>query len=232
MAWHKPILDDLRAGRTTTVEHKGPAMFGRIGDGQLATVSPANDQPLSPDDLVFVYCQGNQMIRLIAAVDNDRYQIADARGKSLGWVHTDDIHGKVIAISTPEDLLATLTIDGTETSPFNVWIHHQTDPYPGGHTYHWLIPRRLVGPFHAAEFASCRSPNHDQQRNWLLWLQPILCNWSCNLAAERFLQFDHPVDYQYVLNTIESLNVTDDRLALDGVCSPFVRTGDYAEKAT
>lgn len=232
MARHNPILDELRNGRPARVEHKGSAMFGRIQDGQLATVAPVDGEPVRPDDLVFVYCQGNHLIRLIAAVDSDLCQIADARGKSLGWIKSDHIHGKVVAISTPKDLLATLTIDGSETSPFNVWIHHQSDPYPGGHTYHWRIPTRLVGPFDAVDFTTSESPDHDQQRQWLFWLQFILRNWSCNLAVERRLHVNHPVNYEYVLNTITSLTVTEDLLVLDGVCSRFVRDSGPAAMAT
>ena len=129
MAWFKSNLNELRAGRTTKIEFKGRTMFGYIENGQIATVVPFASQSLKPGDLVFGRFQGNYLIRLINDMNDDRFEIIDAHDKSFGWVSSDDIHGKVITISTPNDLLATLTIEGIETSPFNIWIHHQSFPY-------------------------------------------------------------------------------------------------------
>jgi hypothetical protein len=227
MVWYKPILDQLRAGRTTTLEQRGFKMFNHIRDGQIATLAPPDGRPFNFDDLVFVYCQGNYLIRLIAAIDGNRFLIADSHGKLLDWVDSDAIHGKVIAVSTPDDLFAKLTIDGNETSPFEVCILSQSDPYPGGHNYHWLIPRRLVGSgrFHSAKFSTCHLPKQDQSHSWLFWLESILQDWACNLATERQLGCDFPADYRFFLNAVESLTVTKDQLIVDGICSPAVRSG-------
>jgi hypothetical protein len=37
-----------------------------------------------------------------------------------------------------------LEIDGQEFALEGIWIHHQRDPYPGGHEYHLRVPTALA----------------------------------------------------------------------------------------
>jgi hypothetical protein len=140
-------------------------------------------------------------------------------------VPPDAVLGKVVRVETPAELLPVLRVDGNPVSPHAVWIHHQRDPYPGGHRYQWRIPVLLIEPkvFDYAKLKTCTMPDEDTSSHWLFWLGSILAHWSRLIATER--GDESPDGLQFVLNTIEDLTVTESDVTVTGVCSPFVRAG-------
>jgi molybdenum cofactor cytidylyltransferase len=98
-----------------------------------------------------------------------------------------------------------LLIDGAEVDLANVWIHHQDDPYPGGHRYCLWLPGPLAGDWLT------------DPRDRLFWLASQLSIWRMkhgSQAAEPWL---------FVLNTIDAVISVGQGVEIRGDCSPFVR---------
>jgi len=102
LAWHRHIIDSLRACQKVEVKHHGHAMLGRIEDGDIATVAPIGKHAVDIGDMVLVFCEGNYLIRMIGDVHGLRFRIDDMRGKTLGWVNYEAVQRKVATISKPQ----------------------------------------------------------------------------------------------------------------------------------
>jgi hypothetical protein len=98
MSWVKDALADLHGGRLAKVRPSGGSMRGRIESGQLVTIAPAAAADLHVDDVVFVHWKGNYLLHLVKAIEPGRFLIGNNIGKVNGWVASDAIIGKVIAV--------------------------------------------------------------------------------------------------------------------------------------
>ena len=112
-------------------------------------------------------------------------------------------------------LCSSCLIDGVEVPATTVWTHQQDDPFPAGHTYRILVP---IG--HPLQ-PSSTLPIHtrlDRQHggSWFFLLSAILPR-------------DSEARFDYVLNTIDSVEQTESSLVISGIASPFVR--DFSSKA-
>jgi len=69
-------------------------MTGIINDGQQVTVRPLrDDDTLAPGDVVLCRVKGAQFLHLVKAVQGDRYQIGNNRGRINGWISRSAIFG-------------------------------------------------------------------------------------------------------------------------------------------
>ena len=83
-------------GETVKCRPKGNSMIGLINSGQLVTIEPITDETiLSKGDIVLCKVKGHYYIHLVNAIGKDeRYQIANNRGRINGWTK------KVVGIVT------------------------------------------------------------------------------------------------------------------------------------
>lgn len=73
-------------------------MVGKISSGQLCTVSPIGDKPVERGEIVLCKVGGNQYLHLVKAVQGDRFQIGNNRGKVNGWTTVSGIFGRCIDV--------------------------------------------------------------------------------------------------------------------------------------
>jgi hypothetical protein len=98
MGWADHAIKELQAARTVQIRPRGNSMKGKVDDGALVTLSPADPSTLAPDDIVLVRVSGRVYLHLIKAVSGGRFQIGNNRGGINGWVGPSAIYGKAVKI--------------------------------------------------------------------------------------------------------------------------------------
>lgn len=94
MSWATGHIERLQAGDTVSFRPRGHSMTGIINDGQLVTVRPLQDEEvLVPGAVVLCRVKGSQYLHLVKAVQGDRYQIGNNRGRINGWISRPAIFG-------------------------------------------------------------------------------------------------------------------------------------------
>lgn len=73
-------------------------MQGKIESGQLCTVEPVLPETLEAGDVVLCKVNGRQYLHLVKAIQGDRFQIGNNRGRINGWVNANSIFGKCIRV--------------------------------------------------------------------------------------------------------------------------------------
>ena len=69
-------------------------MVGRIESGQLCTVAPTDPVTLRVGDIVLCKVKGHEYLHLIKAIQGERIQIGNNRGRINGWISAESILGK------------------------------------------------------------------------------------------------------------------------------------------
>ncbi len=99
MGWATRLIERLNAGETVSFRPRGNSMQGKIESGQLCTVVPIDESAyLKIGDVVLCKVGGNEYLHLIKAVDGDRFQIGNNRGRINGWVGKNSIYGRCVRI--------------------------------------------------------------------------------------------------------------------------------------
>ncbi len=73
-------------------------MKGKVESGQLCTVAPVEASTLEVGDIVLCKVGGAQYLHLVKAIQGDRYQIGNNRGRINGWIGSNCIYGKLIQV--------------------------------------------------------------------------------------------------------------------------------------
>ena len=99
MGWALNYIAKLEAGEPVSFRPRGNSMKGKIESGQLCTIEPiADPTSLLPGDIVLCKVAGNEYLHLIKAIQGQRFQIGNNRGRINGWVGPNSIFGKLIRI--------------------------------------------------------------------------------------------------------------------------------------
>jgi phage repressor protein C with HTH and peptisase S24 domain len=99
MSWATHYIAKLKNGENVSFRPRGNSMQGKIESGQLCTVEPISDfERLQKGDIVLCKVNGNEYIHLIKAIQGNRFQIANNRGRINGWIGTNSIFGKCVKI--------------------------------------------------------------------------------------------------------------------------------------
>ncbi|MEW4489593.1 hypothetical protein AB1L42_16035 [Thalassoglobus sp. JC818] len=108
----------------------------------------------------------------------------------------------------------TIQVDGQHASPSEIVLHFQADPFPGGHRYEMVIPRKAISGelWEYTKFEDTKNPSEDQARNWFYWIPSLL------------QRQDEAARAKFVLNNVQHIRVSHDEVLLCGDCSPFVTT--------
>lgn len=99
MGWAAHYIEKLKAGETVAFRPRGNSMVGKIESGQLCTVVPVQDySTLKVGDIVLCKVGGSEYIHLIKAIQPERYQIGNNRGRINGWVGANSVFGKCVKV--------------------------------------------------------------------------------------------------------------------------------------
>ena len=98
MGWAAHHIEKLRQGETVSFRPRGNSMSGKIESGQLCTVVPVDHGSLRVGDIVLCKVNGSEYLHLIKAIQGERFQIGNNRGRINGWVSANSIYGKCVAI--------------------------------------------------------------------------------------------------------------------------------------
>ena len=105
-----------------------------------------------------------------------------------------------------------ITVDGVPRDPGVFWQHYQDDPYPGGHryevVYHSAHARELFRDLPASASSRLDRSTTSTFLHYIYW----------SLGRQTAEQ-----PWEFVLNTIDTVETTDDTVRIAGECSPFVR---------
>ena len=94
MGWAANYIEKLRAGETVAFRPRGNSMVGKIESGQLCTVAPVDAAALKVGDIVLCKVRGREYLHLVKAIQGERFQIGNNRGRINGWVSANAIFGK------------------------------------------------------------------------------------------------------------------------------------------
>lgn len=99
MGWATQYISMLNNGETVKFRPRGNSMAGKIESGQLCCVEPVSDPTsLAVGDIVLCKVNGTQYIHLIKAIQGQRFQIGNNRGRINGWITATSIFGKCIKV--------------------------------------------------------------------------------------------------------------------------------------
>ena len=99
MGWAANYIAKLKAGESVAFRPRGNSMVGKIESGQLCTVEAIQDHSkLRVGDIVLCKVGGSEYLHLIKAIQGERFQIGNNRGRINGWVGGNCIFGKCVQI--------------------------------------------------------------------------------------------------------------------------------------
>lgn len=73
-------------------------MSGKIESGQLCTVEPIDSKPIEVGDIVLCKVNGREYLHLVKAIQGQRFQIGNNKGRINGWITANSIFGKCVSI--------------------------------------------------------------------------------------------------------------------------------------
>ena len=84
----------LRAGKTVTVRPRGHSMTPRVRDGESVTLHPfAAGAAPQVGQVVLCKVKGTFYLHLVTALDGERVQIGNMRGRINGWTSREQVYG-------------------------------------------------------------------------------------------------------------------------------------------
>ena len=98
MGWASHYIQKLQAGQTVSFRPRGNSMAGKIESGQLCTVAPVGSAELKIGDVVLCKVRGAEYLHFVKAIQGDRFQIGNNRGRINGWVTKSAIFGRCIKV--------------------------------------------------------------------------------------------------------------------------------------
>lgn len=98
MGWAAAYIGKLREGETVSFRPRGHSMKGKIESGQLCTVEPVDAAELAVGDIVLCKVHGQEYLHLIKAIQGERFQIGNNRGRINGWISAIGIFGRLVRV--------------------------------------------------------------------------------------------------------------------------------------
>jgi hypothetical protein len=98
MGWASQYIAGLSVGETVRFRPRGDSMRDKIESGQLCTVEPVDPATLAVGDIVLCKVNLRQYLHLVKAIQGDRFQIGNNRGRINGWISANAIFGKCVRI--------------------------------------------------------------------------------------------------------------------------------------
>ncbi|MEV6241387.1 hypothetical protein [Lentzea sp. NPDC051838] len=89
---------EVAAGRQVEFRPTGNSMVPLIRSRQLVTVAPVDPAAVEVGDIVLCRVAGTTYLHLVSAINGDRVQISNNRGRVNGWSGHNRIFGLCIAV--------------------------------------------------------------------------------------------------------------------------------------
>ena len=100
MGWASAYIEKLRGGEPVSFRPRGHSMSGKIDSGQLCTVEPVDPSTLRVGDIVLCKVNGREYLHLVKAIQGERFQIGNNRGRINGWVSAGSIFGLCVKVES------------------------------------------------------------------------------------------------------------------------------------
>jgi hypothetical protein len=98
MGWALAYIEKLRRGEPVSFRPRGHSMSGKIDSGQLCTVEPVDPSTVRVGDIVLCKVNGREYLHLVKAIQGERFQIGNNRGRISGWVSAGSIFGLCVKV--------------------------------------------------------------------------------------------------------------------------------------
>jgi hypothetical protein len=98
VGWASTYIEKLRGGEAVSFRPRGNSMAGKVESGQLCTVEPVNPADQSVGDIVLCKVNGREYLHLIKAIQGQRFQIGNNRGRINGWISAAAIFGVCVKV--------------------------------------------------------------------------------------------------------------------------------------
>jgi len=98
MGWASHYIAKLKNGETVSFRPRGNSMSGKIESGQLCTVKPVGPKDVEVGDIVLCKVKGYEYLHLVKAIQGQRFQIGNNKGRINGWITANSIFGKCVSI--------------------------------------------------------------------------------------------------------------------------------------
>jgi hypothetical protein len=98
MGWASHYIAKLKNGETVSFRPRGNSMSGKIESGQLCTVEPIDLEHIGVGDIVLCKVKGREYLHLVKAIQGQRFQIGNNKGRINGWISANSIFGKCVTI--------------------------------------------------------------------------------------------------------------------------------------
>jgi hypothetical protein len=98
MGWATGHIASLRAGQTVSFRPRGNSMSPKIESGQLCTVAPVDVSEVSVGDIVLCKVNGSEYLHLVKAIQGQRFQIGNNRGRINGWIGPNAVFGRLVRV--------------------------------------------------------------------------------------------------------------------------------------
>lgn len=95
MGWADRYIEKLQAGETVEFRPSGNSMTGIVNHRDLVVVAPIEGD-LMVGDVVLCKVAGSQYLHIVKAIDGDRVQIGNNKGRINGWCNRTAIYGRMI----------------------------------------------------------------------------------------------------------------------------------------
>ncbi len=100
MGWASANIEKLRGGESVSFRPRGHSMSGKIDSGQLCTVEPVDPATLRVGDIVLCKVNGREYLHLVKAIQEERFQIGNNRGRINGSVSAGSIFGLCVKVES------------------------------------------------------------------------------------------------------------------------------------
>lgn len=100
MSWADRAKEALRNGETVRVRPRGHSMRPKVNDGDRVTLEPCEPADLEVGSIVLVRVGGSDYLHLVTAIDGQRFQIGNNRGRINGWVGPAAIYGRATKVES------------------------------------------------------------------------------------------------------------------------------------
>ena len=95
MGWATQVIELLKEGEVVQCTPRGNSMKGKIESGEAVTIRPIeDDEEIEVDDIVLCKVKGKEYLHIVKAIQGERYQIGNNKGKINGWIGMNSIFGK------------------------------------------------------------------------------------------------------------------------------------------
>jgi hypothetical protein len=98
MGWASAYIEKLKVGEAVSFRPRGNSMAGKIESGQLCTVEHVDPASLCVGDIVLCKVKGREYLHLVKAIDGQRFQIGNNRGRINGCVSAGAISGRCVRV--------------------------------------------------------------------------------------------------------------------------------------